>query len=788
MARTSVAAARGLGISFEWEMLVATEILAYIFPTWGRRVILAFRLVVFCLLPEFRPGQMLRFGYLAFSGYNSKERAVLHFLRTGLPLAVNAIVVLLCYRLDEVLRQATYLVLRWSLQAVTLIFLPGITSRFIAFVWHNNSYKSRLFGSKWTRTFLNRAGNVLSLFISWDSVLTEFHRAQRRSWRVQVGPPSRSVADDYKYQRLSPRNIRLVRLTRTSGQAECSLIERSLEHPGDYIAVSYTWISVNRTHGLLIDGKWLATTASAYEIVQEQADSWSDGPEILLWVDFLCINQEDGMEKTEQVRMMQDIYSRASSVVTYLSAANHDDADMAAYFLQELDSNIRLGRRRRYGLLGFGFNFTGQISPGWNALAKLINHPYWTRVWIVQEVARGATLRIFYGENELDWVTLLHFMGQFHLLKNRAYTDNDSIGYVQGAFPIYGGLRIEGIASARGSIRAGKELGFIEMLLNSRRLNATDPRDHVFAIQGLVQKLPDHLRPDYEKSAKAVYTEAATYVAVHHDVIWLLRMAGIGHVRKITAPSWVPDWSQTYPTMFPVINWRNTQKLPTAMYCMIDGDHFITNTTKTHRIRRTSMLPFTKFGEDLALGHRNVVEACIRGCYDMHCLVTECNETYPNGQSRSEALLQTLAVSNAVDATLLDDFTVFLRALDGAFPDCMTLFDLTAGARKILHAGKKFTPVISSWRPSLNDVHVYSGSRSLAVTDSGYFALVPLHTMAGDEIHHLLGCDVPFVIRRAAAVQGPGIDYHLVGDCHLHGMSGINDTQNPKRRNYIVLH
>ncbi|KAJ4355496.1 uncharacterized protein N0V89_003512 [Didymosphaeria variabile] len=85
------------------------------------------------------------------------------------------------------------------------------------------------------------------------------------------------------------------------------------------------------------------------------------------------------------------------------------------------------------------------------------------------------------------------------------------------------------------------------MLLRTQHLDATDPKDKIFAVHGLLSQLGAHLPdPDYSKSIQLVYQEAAT-VAINHDnrLHILASLTGESGIEGL--PSWVPDWSCNRP-------------------------------------------------------------------------------------------------------------------------------------------------------------------------------------------------------------------------------------------------
>lgn len=104
------------------------------------------------------------------------------------------------------------------------------------------------------------------------------------------------------------------------------------------------------------------------------------------------------------------------------------------------------------------------------------------------------------------------------------------------------------------------------MLLRTQNLDATDPRDKIFAVHGLLSvlgaRLPD---PDYSKSIEQVYREAATAAIVHDNGLHIL--ASITGERLVgNLPSWVPDWSCNR-TITKIASWEDYVELPETGGC-----------------------------------------------------------------------------------------------------------------------------------------------------------------------------------------------------------------------------
>ena len=104
--------------------------------------------------------------------------------------------------------------------------------------------------------------------------------------------------------------------------------------------------------------------------------------DILLWVDALCIDQEDDEEKNQQVQMMSQIYSTAYHVLIWLGDHDPKCKEAIDFISKVVD------------LAAFDSLATDKMSAAkWNALMELMHCPWFSRRWVVQELAfaREAT-------------------------------------------------------------------------------------------------------------------------------------------------------------------------------------------------------------------------------------------------------------------------------------------------------------------------------------------------------------------------------------------------------------
>jgi hypothetical protein len=201
-------------------------------------------------------------------------------------------------------------------------------------------------GSKLGSGSLNTSTSVLSLPSS-----------------VTLGPKH------YHYSPLEGVEFRLLKiLPERMSKLRCEIVHQSLEHPPDYIAISYAWGDGLDTKSLMLHGKPIPVAASLYDALkavrQKRAES-------LVWADALCINQQDKLERATQVRLMGHIYSRAMSVAIWLGP-EADESTLAIQLLERVARNVVSPRRiraiRKYADSA--------------ALFELFKRDYWKRLWV----------------------------------------------------------------------------------------------------------------------------------------------------------------------------------------------------------------------------------------------------------------------------------------------------------------------------------------------------------------------------------------------------------------------
>lgn len=175
-----------------------------------------------------------------------------------------------------------------------------------------------------------------------------------------------------------------------------------------------------------------------------------------------------------------------------------------------------------------------------HSLDFLNTRAWFTRVWIVQEAVVSAQIELGCGQEQilksgwpLDWLSLF-------IMALRLETSQ-----LPRAVKLKSSLKA--IRLSRGYINTNTRANLGELLRDVRSCKASDPRDKVFAILGIVSDakaaFPDDSL-DYDRSVSSIYTQAARFLFDHENNLRVLCEALDTREVNKDLPSWVPDWSQ----------------------------------------------------------------------------------------------------------------------------------------------------------------------------------------------------------------------------------------------------
>ncbi|KAG7291017.1 hypothetical protein NEMBOFW57_001025 [Staphylotrichum longicolle] len=119
-----------------------------------------------------------------------------------------------------------------------------------------------------------------------------------------------STLPTYTYDPITPSDFRLFHITSIDPQIQFRLESFDIEEFPDYEALSYAWGTSVETESVLCNDATFTisrTLGDALRALHKHAEHW-------IWVDAICINQADNVEKAHQVAGMGDVYSYAETV------------------------------------------------------------------------------------------------------------------------------------------------------------------------------------------------------------------------------------------------------------------------------------------------------------------------------------------------------------------------------------------------------------------------------------------------------------------------------------------
>ncbi|KAF8850448.1 hypothetical protein BDZ45DRAFT_679801 [Acephala macrosclerotiorum] len=186
-------------------------------------------------------------------------------------------------------------------------------------------------------------------------------------------------------------------------------------------------------------------------------------------------------------------------------------------------------------------------STAWAALRALINRPWFSRIWVIQEVAVAEKALVICGKDVLSWKVVERAA---EVMMAASFPDDAggrswmNIVTMKGAGTVY---RDE--ESGEEDTNDIRSHGLLKLLTSTLHTNASDPKDKIFGLYGL---LPESTAPkppsvNYDTSVEILYRDVARFLIEEDNHLIVLQMQGVERKLK-KLPSWVPDWS--VPTNF----------------------------------------------------------------------------------------------------------------------------------------------------------------------------------------------------------------------------------------------
>lgn len=337
-----------------------------------------------------------------------------------------------------------------------------------------------------------------------------------------------------------------------------SLHTVSLNDTCDFDALSYVWGDTSVTVDISVDNCIVGVTPNLHAFLRKIRQP---NTERTVWVDYVCINQNNISERNSQVALMCQIYSNARSVVAWLG----DLAPEALELIEWYHAN-----RNGFYFESTGLHIDKAIEKLLTPAKALCSSPYWHRVWTFQEWHLSKIAPVCMHEKTT--FTMGNIFNRLHdevaVARSRLTSDTISLDMPYRAYPkpvvansrcaLFFGLqrRLDTLVNyiPRDILHLNpytpRPSGLGDLLSLTRDRQCSNELDKVYALYGLSPVARVTYPPDYRKTIGQVNHETTSSILGHeanmnifNDFDFCFNSAN----KDESLPSWVVDFTTTDP-------------------------------------------------------------------------------------------------------------------------------------------------------------------------------------------------------------------------------------------------
>jgi hypothetical protein len=416
-------------------------------------------------------------------------------------------------------------------------------------------------------------------------------------------------SNPYTVLNKSQQEIRLMKVWPDDkyGFINCKLLPKSrlIEVRGAYNALSYCAGDSQKTDVVLVNGVKFNVFANLKHALVEVRHFWRKkfkDRELLLWVDQICIDQLNIVERSHQVGLMHDIYQSAERVIICLSTEKCSGRGMAwllklyehipplkddleleeeGSFLKDADrdsnslpdedsvnesvptNELPLTRYHVHRLNRYIWDnvLNKDFTNGWLAFYDILECQWWKRAWVFQEFITPSHSSFIYGRKSISWANLSPILASIFRAHDFLLTNRNNFLELNEKFDLDGPedrqlCRVidrstrDGCRAALASVKFMvtsklKWSGSADLkclLANSRYCKASDDRDRVYAFLGLGD--PGYrIIPDYrvENSTMQVLIDTTKNIILFEERASRFSVMQL-HLRETQLRVCLPGW------------------------------------------------------------------------------------------------------------------------------------------------------------------------------------------------------------------------------------------------------
>ncbi|KAL5313505.1 hypothetical protein ACEPPN_017925 [Leptodophora sp. 'Broadleaf-Isolate-01'] len=582
-----------------------------------------------------------------------------------------------------------------------------------------------------------------------------------------------SYIQPYSYSPLSQQNqeFRLLRLLPKSQRerlhnesVECSIVTTTVDIAPRYYALSYVWGRSDDMKPLLVNSKLLNITANLDAALRCLRDlDYVESSYI--WIDAVCINQANNVEKSWQVEFMTNIYSDAVCTLSWLGPACQK-LSFAITTIKGMYVDLNRGHSSYFDRFAEILDCSEEtmLSEEYKSVRKFLRLEYFQRLWILQEISVAKEVRVVCGTLELRWeilsVVLEAYAQRVRETNKESLSGSETLIEMAKRMAKTGcfhSFRLPSIFRIGMRVERNPSFFSLESLLwrTKSTMKCSNPRDYVYGLLGLVDStLATDLRPNYGMKTHDCFIFAAKALLLGEG----LGVLSMCHQPKLLEglPSWTPDfssrWTQSSSLLDPFKSPENIDIIDKSFY--------------TAGKATSPSLSFEKLGTEHIMTiagavYASVADVWTHTVHDEGKKLVLVRSIYNLGSVLVSTLRFLLSLNIPRDnRPYASKFSTIARLARRDAEPGVANVKLTkeTHAADVLLLRKLWDIGIASAEPTNEDVFEH-GARALSllnglignlfITASGSLGISPLQLQAGDIVTIFCGAKVPYIIREA---------------------------------------
>ncbi|KAI1748758.1 heterokaryon incompatibility protein-domain-containing protein [Xylaria castorea] len=573
----------------------------------------------------------------------------------------------------------------------------------------------------------------------------------------------------YRYQRLSSLSkFRVLELFPGVDDEPVSyrLHTADWKAPPAYEAVSYAWGDVSHKHPAICDGFQHMISLNLRDgLIAMRLRDCSR----MLWVDFICIDQRNTEERGQQVSIMRSIYEGASRVLVWLGPDTESRGKQAIAAMREITRECLKRGVNNKGVDEASLKSVDELwdvlpterlegprsdnPETWKSLAWIFSRPWFSRLWVIQEVNSNKDVQLLCGSCHVSWdvavVAASYIRRHASIYRHWGFPESNypNAYYMRRRFWL-------------------QQVSLPSLLNWGRSFKASESLDRVYALMGMPSftKMRVPWTADYSRPKRILYEDVATKCIQNMQDLRVLTYSQHSQEGK-NFPSWVPQWDRE--ALYEPINDSLTK-----VHWKASGNKGLSKDTEIAAgVLRITGVVFDVVESMCPLGdamwaHRQTDHPVLQFWERQR----REPRAYPTGETNLEAFSFVMTAGLGHDLRKASENRKLFNANFAAYLSHLlrsSAYNPTT-YRSVTAAGKG-----GNWSHYDDLVRRKCRNRALLLTKRGYLGLGPA-CQVGDHVCILRGGEVPFILR---PING---HFRLVGDAYIHGIMEGEGMISPK--------